>query len=185
MYTLWIFFSFSAHPWVREGGLASEIPLDISVLSNMRQFVKFGRFKQFALRVNKLFIVTLEFVKNLLFIFYITFHIQALASTLNSEEVADLRDQFDAIDVDKNGAISLEEMRQVSFLWRMIHAFLSFWRRIGKMPTFSYIFFFLDYILYPSFYFINANAMFQGKMMWMSYDILLISNLILYSLSLC
>ncbi|KAI0500150.1 hypothetical protein KFK09_018359 [Dendrobium nobile] len=74
------------HPWVREGGLASEIPLDISVLSNMRQFVKFGRFKQFALR--------------------------ALASTLNSEELADLRDQFDAIDVDKNGSISLEEMRQ-------------------------------------------------------------------------
>ncbi|XP_020593895.1 calcium-dependent protein kinase 18-like [Phalaenopsis equestris] len=75
-----------SHPWVREGGLASEIPLDISVLSNMRQFVKFGRFKQFALR--------------------------ALASTLNSEELADLRDQFDAIDIDKNGAISLEEMRQ-------------------------------------------------------------------------
>ncbi|KAH0456871.1 hypothetical protein IEQ34_014778 [Dendrobium chrysotoxum] len=75
-----------SHPWVREGGLASEIPLDISVLSNMRQFVKFGRFKQFALR--------------------------ALASTLNAEELADLRDQFDAIDVDKNGSISLEEMRQ-------------------------------------------------------------------------
>lgn len=38
---------------------------------------------------------------------------QALAGTLDEEELADLRDQFDAIDVDKNGAISLEEMRQV------------------------------------------------------------------------
>ncbi|EOA30208.1 hypothetical protein CARUB_v10013325mg [Capsella rubella] len=75
-----------SHPWVREGGDASEIPIDISVLNNMRQFVKFSRLKQFALR--------------------------ALATTLDEEELADLRDQFDAIDVDKNGAISLEEMRQ-------------------------------------------------------------------------
>ncbi|KAA8547501.1 hypothetical protein F0562_003930 [Nyssa sinensis] len=75
-----------SHPWVREGGDASEIPLDISVLSNMRQFVKYGLLKQFALR--------------------------ALATTLDDDELADLRVQFDAIDVDKNGAISLEEMRQ-------------------------------------------------------------------------
>ncbi|KAJ8549183.1 hypothetical protein K7X08_032890 [Anisodus acutangulus] len=74
-----------SHPWVREGGDASEIPLDISVLSNMRQFVRYSRLKQFALR--------------------------ALASTLDEEELADLRDQFSAIDVDKNGVISLEEMR--------------------------------------------------------------------------
>uniref|UniRef100_A0A5B6ZR43 non-specific serine/threonine protein kinase n=1 Tax=Davidia involucrata TaxID=16924 RepID=A0A5B6ZR43_DAVIN len=75
-----------SHPWVREGGDALEIPLDISVLSNMRQFVKYGHLKQFALR--------------------------ALATTIDDEELADLRDQFDAIDVDKNGVISLEEMRQ-------------------------------------------------------------------------
>ncbi|KAJ9146967.1 hypothetical protein P3X46_029179 [Hevea brasiliensis] len=75
-----------SHPWVREGGDASEIPIDISVLSNMRRFVKYSRLKQFALR--------------------------ALASTLDDGELADLRDQFDAIDVDKNGSISLEEMRQ-------------------------------------------------------------------------
>lgn len=39
--------------------------------------------------------------------------LQALASTLDEAELADLRDQFHAIDADKNGAISLEEMRQV------------------------------------------------------------------------
>ncbi|GFQ05050.1 calcium-dependent protein kinase 28 [Phtheirospermum japonicum] len=85
-----------SHPWVREGGEASEIPLDISVLSNMRQFVKYSRFKQFALR--------------------------ALASTLDEEELSNLRDQFDAIDVDKNGVISLEEMRQAlekDLPWKM------------------------------------------------------------------
>ncbi|KAK8969665.1 Calcium-dependent protein kinase 28 [Platanthera guangdongensis] len=85
-----------SHPWVREGGDAREIPLDISVLSNMRQFVKYSRLKQFALR--------------------------ALASTINENELADLRDQFDAIDVDKNGAISLDEMRQAlakDLPWRM------------------------------------------------------------------
>nr|KJB17648.1 hypothetical protein B456_003G009500 [Gossypium raimondii] len=75
-----------SHQWVREGGNASDIPVDISILSNLRQFVKYSRLKQFALR--------------------------ALASTLNEEEIADLRDQFDAIDVDKSGSISLEEMRQ-------------------------------------------------------------------------
>ncbi|XP_057449271.1 calcium-dependent protein kinase 28-like [Lotus japonicus] len=75
-----------SHSWVREGGDALEIPIDISVLGNMRQFVKYSRLKQFALR--------------------------ALASTLNEDELSDLKDQFDAIDVDKNGAISLEEMRQ-------------------------------------------------------------------------
>lgn len=42
-----------SHEWVREGGQASEIPLDISVLHNMRQFVKYSRFKQFALRDRK------------------------------------------------------------------------------------------------------------------------------------
>ncbi|MFS7968237.1 putative non-specific serine/threonine protein kinase [Helianthus anomalus] len=53
----------------------------------MREFVKFSRLKQFALR--------------------------ALASTLDEEELSDLKDQFDAIDVDKSGAISLEEMKEV------------------------------------------------------------------------
>ncbi|CAA6673489.1 unnamed protein product [Spirodela intermedia] len=71
-------------------------PLDISVLGSMREFVKYSRMKQLALR--------------------------ALASTLNPEELADLRDQFNAIDVDKNGSISLEEMRHAlskDIIWRL------------------------------------------------------------------
>lgn len=49
-------------------------------------------------------------------------NLQALASTLNEDELADLRDQFDAIDVDKSGSISLEEMRHAlgkDLPWRM------------------------------------------------------------------
>lgn len=42
--------------------------------------------------------------------------LQALASTLDEAELSDLKDQFDAIDVDKNGSISLDEMRQVKVL---------------------------------------------------------------------
>ncbi|KAK3435853.1 hypothetical protein EUGRSUZ_C00284 [Eucalyptus grandis] len=62
----------------------------------MRQFVKYGQLKQFALR--------------------------ALASTLDEEELADLKDQFAAIDVDKNGSISLEEMKEAlaqDLPWKM------------------------------------------------------------------
>ena len=40
-------------------------------------------------------------------------YVQALASTLDAEEIANLRDQFNAIDMDKNGTITLEEIRQV------------------------------------------------------------------------
>ncbi|PWA94114.1 protein kinase-like domain, EF-hand domain pair [Artemisia annua] len=85
-----------SYPWVRVNGNASLIPLDISVLSNMRHFVTYSRLKQFALR--------------------------ALASTLDEEEISDLKDQFHAIDIDKSGAISLEEMRQAlakDIPWKM------------------------------------------------------------------
>lgn len=44
---------------------------------------------------------------------------QALASTLDEEELSDLKDQFSAIDVDKNGVISLEEMRQVLLIFHV------------------------------------------------------------------
>lgn len=54
--------------------------------------------------------ICLFFLRN-----FLNCHLQALASTLDEEELADLKDQFDAIDVDKNGSISLEEMRQVGF----------------------------------------------------------------------
>lgn len=53
--SLLLIYNLSAHPWVREDGDASEIPLDISILNNIREFVKYSRLKQIALRVNTVF----------------------------------------------------------------------------------------------------------------------------------
>eukprot|EP00271_Cylindrocystis_brebissonii_P020863 TRINITY_DN715_c0_g1_i1.p1 TRINITY_DN715_c0_g1~~TRINITY_DN715_c0_g1_i1.p1 ORF type:complete len:556 (-),score=128.92 TRINITY_DN715_c0_g1_i1:703-2370(-) len=75
-----------SHPWVKEGGKASSVPLDISVLANMRDFIKYSRLKQLALK--------------------------ALAQTLAPEEIEDLKDQFNAIDVNGDGTITLDEIRQ-------------------------------------------------------------------------
>ncbi|CAI5534474.1 unnamed protein product [Closterium sp. Naga37s-1] len=74
-----------SHPWVKEGGNASSIPLDIAVLSNMREFVKYSRLKQMALK--------------------------ALATTLESTEVQQLRDQFNAMDINGDGTITIDEIR--------------------------------------------------------------------------
>ncbi|KAJ7561275.1 hypothetical protein O6H91_03G021400 [Diphasiastrum complanatum] len=74
-----------SHPWLREND-ASSIPLDISVLSNMREFVKYNRAKQLAFR--------------------------AFALTLESEEKSDLRDQFDTINEEKSGSITVEEIKE-------------------------------------------------------------------------
>lgn len=119
-------FVFAAHPWVREDGNALEIPIDISVLHNLRQFVKFSRFKQFALRViyNKhIYDRVISRINKSMASSFRTSNLsgftQALASTLSKQELAGLKDQFDAIDVDKNGTISLEEMRHVSGHLRM------------------------------------------------------------------
>jgi calcium-dependent protein kinase len=83
----------------------------------MRQFVKYSRFKQFALRVIIFITKLILSFPHFFFPYSIAlWHIQALASTLNEEELADLKDQFDAIDIDKSGSISIEEMRHVSFI---------------------------------------------------------------------
>ncbi|GJP40526.1 hypothetical protein CLOM_g198 [Closterium sp. NIES-68] len=75
-----------SHKWVKEGGDASSVPLDIAVLSNMREFVKYSRLKQMALK--------------------------ALATTLEESEVQSLRDQFNAMDINKDGTITIDEIRQ-------------------------------------------------------------------------
>eukprot|EP00243_Klebsormidium_subtile_P000288 TRINITY_DN104_c0_g1_i1.p1 TRINITY_DN104_c0_g1~~TRINITY_DN104_c0_g1_i1.p1 ORF type:complete len:510 (+),score=159.60 TRINITY_DN104_c0_g1_i1:723-2252(+) len=76
-----------SHPWVRVNGKASDIPLDISVLSNLRSFVRYSRLKQLAMR--------------------------ALATTLEDDELVDLKDQFEAIDLEQRGTITLEELKKV------------------------------------------------------------------------
>lgn len=83
-----------SHPWVRDGE-ASGIPLDISVLAKIREFVRCSRLRKIALR--------------------------AVTSILSPDEIATLEDQFNAIDRDKDGALSHSEIREAltkDKMWR-------------------------------------------------------------------
>jgi len=72
-----------SHPWIR-GENASEVPLDISVISNMKDFSTYGKMKKLAMK--------------------------KLAQTFSEEEITDLRDQFKSIDRDGSGTITRNEL---------------------------------------------------------------------------
>ncbi|KAK9857574.1 hypothetical protein WJX84_007746 [Apatococcus fuscideae] len=74
------------HEWMRENGTASERPLNNVILQRMRVFANHNMFKKKALQV--------------------------IASTMNAEEIAGLRSLFQALDADKNGSITVEELRE-------------------------------------------------------------------------
>jgi calcium-dependent protein kinase len=71
-----------SHAWV--SGDASDIPLDMSVINNMKEFSSYGRLKKLA--------------------------IKKLAQTFTEEEIRDLKDQFKKIDKDNNGTITHQEL---------------------------------------------------------------------------
>ncbi|MCO5547237.1 hypothetical protein L7F22_000682 [Adiantum nelumboides] len=74
-----------SHPWLREEE-ASDVPLDISVLSNIREFVRCSHLRKIALR--------------------------AVTSILSDAEIANLEDQFNAMDTDKDGTLSHAEIHE-------------------------------------------------------------------------
>jgi hypothetical protein len=78
--------------------------------------------------------------------------LQALASTLDEAELSDLKDQFDAIDVDKNGSISLDEMRQVKVILH-IQLGLLFGTPLSHHPLLS---------IFRSFFFPNKDGFHAG-----------------------
>lgn len=47
----------SEHPWLKEGGEASDKPIDSAVLSRMKQFRAMNKLKKLALKVNYLQVV--------------------------------------------------------------------------------------------------------------------------------
>lgn len=110
-------------------GKRTEVPINISVLHNIRQLAQYSYFKQFALLslnswsflcmlerpAERLLLILFCFFRRLP-LYLVNHHLQALADTLKGEELPDVMDQFDAIDVDKNDSIGFEEMRQVDFL---------------------------------------------------------------------
>ncbi|KAK4435424.1 Calcium-dependent protein kinase [Sesamum alatum] len=73
------------HPWMREDGDASDKPLDIAVLTRMKQFIAMNKLKQVALKV--------------------------IAKNLSEEEITGLKEMFKSIDTDNSGTITLEELK--------------------------------------------------------------------------
>ncbi|XP_057957325.1 calcium-dependent protein kinase 2-like [Malania oleifera] len=73
------------HPWIREGGEASDKPIDSAVLSRMKQFRAMNKLKKLALKV--------------------------IAENLSEEEIQGLKAMFTNMDTDKSGTITYEELR--------------------------------------------------------------------------
>ncbi|CAD6271037.1 unnamed protein product [Miscanthus lutarioriparius] len=73
------------HPWIREDGEASDKPLDITVISRMKQFRAMNKLKKVALKV--------------------------VAENLSEEEIVGLKEMFKSLDTDNSGTITLEELR--------------------------------------------------------------------------
>ncbi|GAB2210464.1 hypothetical protein Droror1_Dr00015730 [Drosera rotundifolia] len=73
------------HPWLREGGEASDKPIDSAVLTRMKQFKAMNKLKKVALKV--------------------------MAENLAEEEIIGLKEMFNNIDTDRSGTITLEELK--------------------------------------------------------------------------
>ncbi|XP_057416675.1 calcium-dependent protein kinase 2-like [Lotus japonicus] len=73
------------HPWMREGGEASDKPIDSAVLSRMKQFRAMNKLKQLALKV--------------------------IAENLSTEEIKGLKAMFANMDTDNSGTITYEELK--------------------------------------------------------------------------
>ncbi|XAR61610.1 Non-specific serine/threonine protein kinase [Bertholletia excelsa] len=72
-------------PWLKEGGEASDVPLDNAVLKRMKQFRAMNKMKKLALRV--------------------------IAENLGEEEIMGLREMFNNMDTDRSGTITFEELK--------------------------------------------------------------------------
>ncbi|XVF26034.1 hypothetical protein REPUB_Repub13aG0265300 [Reevesia pubescens] len=73
------------HPWMREGGEASDKPIDSAVLSRLKQFRAMNKLKKLALQV--------------------------IAENLSEDEIKGLKTMFTNIDTDKSGTITYEELK--------------------------------------------------------------------------
>ncbi|KAK2639708.1 hypothetical protein Ddye_027503 [Dipteronia dyeriana] len=73
------------HPWMREGGEASDKPIDSAVLSRMKQFRTMNKLKKLALKV--------------------------IAENLPTDEIQGLKQMFANIDTDNSGTITYDELK--------------------------------------------------------------------------
>lgn len=74
------------HTWIREGGNASDKPIDSAVLSRMKQFRTMNKLKKLALKV--------------------------IAENMSEEEIKGLKAMFTNMDTDKSGSITYEELKK-------------------------------------------------------------------------
>uniref|UniRef100_A0ACD5ZHQ2 Uncharacterized protein n=1 Tax=Avena sativa TaxID=4498 RepID=A0ACD5ZHQ2_AVESA len=74
------------HPWICDHGVAPDRPLDPAVLSRIKQFSAMNKLKRMALRV--------------------------IAESLSEEEIAGLKEMFEAMDTDNSGAITYDELKE-------------------------------------------------------------------------
>ncbi|KAH9611391.1 hypothetical protein KSS87_019505 [Heliosperma pusillum] len=101
------------HPWLREGGEASDKPIDSAVLIRMKQFRAMNKLTKLALKALTYLVkaLTCDIVK-----------IQDLdskpvdvktvmAENLPDEEIKGLKQMFNNIDTDRSGTITLEELK--------------------------------------------------------------------------
>ncbi|KAH7546720.1 calcium-dependent protein kinase 2 [Ziziphus jujuba] len=73
------------HPWIIEGGEASDKPIDSAVLSRMKQFRAMNKLKKLALKV--------------------------IAENLSQEEIQGLKQMFTNMDTDNSGTITYDELK--------------------------------------------------------------------------
>ncbi|MQL94772.1 hypothetical protein Taro_027419, partial [Colocasia esculenta] len=73
------------HSWMREDGEASDNPIDITVLTRMKQFRAMNKLKKVALKV--------------------------IAEHLSEEEIVGLKEMFKSIDTDNSGTITYDELK--------------------------------------------------------------------------
>ena len=104
---------FEEHPWLREGGEASDKPIDSAVLSRMKQFRAMNKLKKLALKVrSKILHLVARFDSPLYLSSYRLILTQVIAENIDTEEIQGLKAMFANIDTDNSGTITYEELKE-------------------------------------------------------------------------
>ncbi|RWW50071.1 hypothetical protein BHE74_00043692 [Ensete ventricosum] len=97
------------HPWLVEGGEASDNPIDSAVLSRMKQFRAMNKMKKMALKVSDHHQMVLSIASESLVL--TVSPIQVIAENLSEEEIKGLKQMFTNMDTDKSGTITYDELK--------------------------------------------------------------------------
>lgn len=128
-----IFSILSGHPWIKDSNNA-KVPLDILVFKLMRAYLRSSSLRKAALRVGGSVFPIFLFQWSLLFLLTVRHFLQALSKTLTVDELFYLREQFALLEPSKNGTISLENIKSVSFLSSVLFQYI-FWYALVILTT--------------------------------------------------